>query len=306
MFLLGSGIGKSISPAIQNRAFAKVGLNARYSLYEVHDAEFDSAMHQIQLARDILGFNITAPFKERILPYLTRLDDIAKEVGAVNTVKIGKGRGSERKWLGFNTDVAGIIATLSKLDVKGGKPQVEMGRDTSKVAKSPKTTTRRCVILGAGGAARACVDALLKYGFDSIVILNRNIERARQVSNHFGRLFPHATIDIFPLTKEQFLKTTRNCDLLINAVTNTNPFPIRIDFSQVRRDMKVFDLGYKEVSSVLKAARTSKLESIDGLTMLVAQAAKCFEIWTGTKAPTRAMLFEAKREVARLSDAYVM
>ena len=111
-FLLGSNIIKSISPAIQNKAFEKTGFGARYELLQISGKKFASVMRKMQSANDVLGFNITAPYKETILPYISKLDSQSKAIGAVNTVKFSR----TGKMNGFNTDVEGILASLSKLD----------------------------------------------------------------------------------------------------------------------------------------------------------------------------------------------
>ncbi|MHB1868800.1 MAG: shikimate dehydrogenase family protein [Nitrososphaerales archaeon] len=270
--MLGSDIKKSISPAMQNMAFEKTGYGGRYNLFQISNDKFDSAMEQIQRMDDVKGFNITAPYKEMILPYLTRLDAQSKAVGAVNTVKISR----DGKMTGFNTDTDGIAFSLSKLGALKGS---------------------RCVMLGAGGAARACAYTVLKRRFDSLVVMNRTRDRAEKLRSDFKKLFPRAKIRIAPLSNEQFAKEIRNCDLLINAVTS--PFPIAVDFSRAPRNLKFFDLGYKKPSSILRIARKSKIKSIDGLLMLAEQGAKSFEIWTGMKAPRKSMLLAGKRQLAK-------
>jgi shikimate dehydrogenase len=273
VFLLGSKISKSISPVIQNKAFEKAGFAATYELLQVSEGKFSSVMRKMQSVDDVLGFNITAPYKETILPYVSKLDPQSKAIGAVNTVKFLR----NGKMIGFNTDVEGIFASLSRLDAFQKR--------------------EKCVILGAGGAARACVYAVLKSGFRSISILNRSSDRAEQVRAHFERQFPKARINVHSLVSEEFAREIQNANLLINAVTN--PFPIAVDFSGAPKKLKLLDLGYKEPSSILIQARDAKIDSLDGLLMLVEQGAKSFEIWTGLEAPRRTMLLAAKRQIIK-------
>lgn len=278
VFLIGSGISQSISPAIHNRAFKEVGFNAKYSLLDVSYKEFNSEIRKIRSAHDILGFNITVPYKERILHYVSRLDKHSKSVGAVNTIKVSKGR-----MLGFNTDVDGVELTLSKLGI--------VNQD------------KRCVILGAGGAAKACTYAVLRNDFEYLTVLNRSVERAHEVATHFGKLFPKSSIEALPLERKQCLKAIRDCDLLINAITTTSArkFAIHIDFADAPRSMKFFDLDYRRISPLLKEATRHGIKTIDGLPMLVEQAAKSFEIWTGITAPRKSMTIAAKKEVSSIS-----
>ena len=269
--LLGSDIAKSVSPAVQNVAFKKTGVHGRYELFQIRDNEFDTALKSIKESKSVRGFNITAPYKERIIPYLSKLDSRSRSIGAVNTVKISL----DGRMAGYNTDVDGILASLEKLGaIKDGK----------------------CVILGAGGAARACVYTALKTGYHSLTILNRTLDRARKLKKEFGAIIPNSAISARELNSENLVDEMQDCHLLINAVTN--PFPIRADFSQVSSDLKFLDLGYKSPSSILLSARRARVKCADGVLMLVEQAASAFEIWTGMKAPTSAMLLAAKRKLS--------
>ena len=136
-----------------------------------------------------------------------------------------------------------------------------------------------------GGAARACVYTVLKSGFRSISILNRNRDRSEEVRVNFEKQFPKAGIKVRSLVSEDFVKEIQNANLLINAVTN--PFPIETDFSRAPEELKFLDLGYTEPSSILIQARNAKIDSLDGLLMLVEQGAKSFEIWTGLELQAR-------------------
>lgn len=272
VFLIGSNISKSLSPAFQNKAFEKTGFRARYELFQFPEVRFESVMEEIIHANDVLGFNITAPYKETVLPYISKMDAASRAIGAVNTVKIS--RGGEMS--GYNTDLDGILTSFSKLSLK---------------------KKERAVVLGAGGAARACVYACLKFGIRSIAILNRSKDRAEEVRTHFLKLYSNAKIEICPLTSEDIADEIRDANILINAVTS--PFPFETDFTDASRDLKFLDLGYKETSSILARARRARIDSIDGLLMLVEQGARSFEIWTGLKAPRQAMLLAARRELLK-------
>jgi shikimate dehydrogenase len=272
--LLGADIKKSISPVIQNAAFHKVGIPGVYELYQIRKTKFALEMKKIMGLSDVGGFNITTPFKEMIIPYLEKLDSQSKAVGAVNTVKITP----SKRMVGYNTDVDGILASLEKLGAKKGK---------------------KCLILGAGGAARACVYTVLKTGYDSVTILNRTIERAQKLCVEFQLIFPKAKIESASLTSANFETNVQDSDLLINAVTN--PFPFKPNFSFAPKNMKLLDLGYKKPSVLLISARKVSIRSIDGLLMLVVQGAQSFEIWTGRKAPIKEMFSAAKKQLSKSS-----
>lgn len=273
--LLGTGIGNSISPQIQNSAFRKLGIDAQYSLVDIYEWEFGSTMREILRSDDIIGLNITVPFKERIIKHLSSIDSRSKAIGAVNTVKISKAG----FLLGFNTDYDGIMATLENLKVRHGSRK------------------KRGVILGAGGVARACVYTLAKNGFDSILVLNRTTKRASILAHHFRLHFPRLTIDTTKLTTANLEAGIKECDLLVNAISlsTKDHFPIKIDFAEAQAGMKVFDLGYKEQSLFLETALKQGIWATDGVLMLVEQAASSFEIWTGKTAPRKDMMAAARK-----------
>ncbi len=275
MFLLGHGIQKSLSPLIQNRAFELRGLKASYSLMDIMESQFDATVRKIGNSKDILGFNLTAPFKEEIIPYLSHIDRQAESVGAVNTVKV-----VERNLLqGFNTDVDGVVASMSKLGL------------------SKLQAKKHGVVLGAGGAARASVYSLALNGFESVTILNRTITRARSVARHFGRTFPRTKFKALPLEEVEFQRAIENCEFLINAISDSSrdEYPIKLDFTAAQKPMKVFDLDYKGQSIFFKHAKSMGFKSLNGLFMLVEQAARSFEIWTNLPAPRRQMLLAARQ-----------
>ena len=280
MLLLGSGISESISPSIHTKAFAELGIAAEYTLVDVRDFELEAKLTEIKNSPDIIGFNVTIPFKEKIVPFMAELDNQARVVGAVNTVKLTQ----DRNMIGYNTDVDGVIASLSRLGFIG------------------RGTGQRVVILGAGGAARACMFAVLSNGFDHIRILNRTGGRANILATEFKKKFPDITFEFSELSKRRFDEfIAENCDLLINTIPLLRSLSFRTKFETAPDTMKYFDLNYRGNPPLLKAASERGLETIDGLLMLVEQAAKSFEIWTGISAPRKTMMLEARSQVSRKS-----
>ena len=271
VFLFGSEVKESLSPMIHNTLFKELGLNAEYSLYEVKSEKaFLSAVLKIR-NKSVLGFNITAPFKQTILSNLDSIDGKARAVGAVNTVKLDRAGVLS----GYNTDFEGVLASLTKLRVRKGS----------------------AMILGAGGAARACVYALAQRELQSITILNRTLETAQELATSFSKKFPKCEILAHPLPDH----LTVDCDLLINAISDTafqRGFPMKIQYQEGKT--KVLDLGYKMRSIVLDGAKRAGLKNMDGFEMLVEQAAKSFEIWTGIR-PGARMIELAARSALRES-----
>jgi shikimate dehydrogenase len=279
-FLLGTDISKSISPFIQNAAFDKLRINARYDLGVLSPEKLGYFVSSISKAQNILGFNVTSPFKEEIIKYLQSLDLRSKSIGAVNTVKVSKTQGMR----GFNTDYDGVIATLRKLGC----------------LTSPRKK-KGAVVIGAGGASRACVFALLDSGYTHLTILNRTVQKAEIISKQFAFQFPNSNMGVVPLTKGSFTKSLENGGIIINAISNSNSkyFPVELDFSLADKGTKFFDLGYKQDSLFLTTARKKGFQVMNGLLMLVVQAAKSFEIWTGKKAPFRTMMLAAKKALKK-------
>ena len=274
VLLLGAGVSKSISPGINNKAYRELGLDIEYSLCEIPEDSFDSKLEELVSDERVLGFNVTIPFKERIIDHLDWLDPIARVVGAVNLVVISPDR---KKLSGYNTDVDGVVASLSKLGLIGRSGQI-------------------AVILGAGGAARACVFALLSNGFDRVRILNRTEERARELVSSFSKYFPRKEIESFGMTSRDLETALVDADLLINTMPMAVQIPFELSFASAQNKIKCLDLNYRKNPPVLRAAKRDGVPSIDGALMLVEQAARSFEILTGISAPRKTMMLAAKRQ----------
>ena len=287
VYLIGTGIHRSLSPSIHNTLFRRLKIDANYSLVDVEEAGFDAAILEMTQSGNVQGFNITAPFKERTMSYLSEIEKAALAVGAVNTVRIDK----RHIISGYNTDVSGVRVTVSELGL--------LGRSRRRKKDSAGMIA---TILGAGGAARACAFVLLNNGFDSIAIANRSIERAQKLAHHFNNQFPHAKIKVIGLTEKEVSKEVAASDLLINAISDSveGTCPISVDFSKASDKLRFFDLGYKRQSEMLRDATKAGVKSLDGLTMLSEQARRSFEIWTGVS-PS----YELVRSIAKRSLRYV-
>lgn len=265
-----------MSPAIHNKAFRELGLEIEYSLCDTDPGSLESKIDELVSDGRIIGFNVTIPFKERVLHRMTSLDPIAKAVRAINLVVISVDR---KKMLGCNTDVDGIVASFSKLGLIG---------------RSGLTA----VILGSGGAARACVFALLKDGFDVVRILNRTENRVKELMLDFSRDFPTKKIESFSLSQVEFESALKDADLLINAIPYDAEFPFEVSFASAPKEMKFLDLNYRKNPPVLRIAKKEGIVSIDGSLMLVEQAARSFEILTGISAPRKTMMLAARKQIA--------
>jgi shikimate dehydrogenase len=268
--LVGHPLEHTASPAIHNAAFRALGLNAVYLVFDIEPTVFEDAIKGLK-ALKVCGFNVTIPYKERIIPLLTHLDPSAVRVGAVNTVKLDGG-----SLIGYNTDVAGFLAPLLELNLK-------LNEITA-------------LILGAGGAAKACVRALLDAGCRELIVLNRSLERALNLSKQHGN-----RLKVGPLNGESLKEALSRATLVVNT-TPVGMYP-NVDESIIpkallRSNLIVYDLVYRPPQTkLLKEAKEVGATTIPGYKMLLEQAAESFRIWTGLEPPKEAMLKALKMEL---------
>ena len=249
--VVGKPISHSRSPAMHNAGFAALGLDGAYVPLEARDAA-----DFVRFAKHIglRGASITAPFKVSLLPYLDEIDPLARRVGAINTLMVHDG-----KWSGANTDVDGFLTPLAK-----------------------RTTVKglRAAVIGAGGAARGVAVALADRGAD-VTICARRPDRAKEIADLVGG------------RAGEFPPRGSSWDLLVNAtpVGGTADPRDPLEGAPLEGGI-VFDLVYApERTALLERAAQSGCTTIGGLEMLIAQAERQFELWTGQRPP--AGLFEA-------------
>ena len=258
--LIGDPIAHSLSPAIHNAAFRSLGMDFAYVPFRVRANELKAAIEGIR-SLGILGVNVTIPHKTRVLPLLDAIEKTALQIGAVNTIVRNDGR-----LRGYNTDGQAALAVLQSL--------------------AGSLSGRRAVILGAGGAARAIVYYLSK-AVESIAVLNRTRSKASSIARKIARLRGIACRS-YGLNKESLQRGLGKADLLINTIP-ADAFArfgnILIQERLVRQGMVVFDVSYKPENDFLANAKIAGAKTIDGLDMLVRQAALSFTLWTGREAP---------------------
>jgi shikimate dehydrogenase len=258
--LLGDPVGHSASPALQNAAFRAAGVDGVYLALRCAAADFPHLLAGI--ARAGGGGNVTLPHKERAATLLDLPTAAVRRTGACNT--FWEERGSI---CGDNTDVTGTLAAIRTLI---GAP-----------------AGARVLLLGAGGAARAVLCALLDGRADAIVLANRTLDHAttlREIFDPSGRRVRVAK-DLAELRREGF-------DLLVNATSlGLRPDdPLPLDLSGVRRAGAVLDLVYgPRPTPWVAAARARAIPAADGREMLLHQGAAAFERWWSMPAPLDAM-----------------
>ncbi len=250
--VVGQSVARSLSPAIHNAGFAAREIDA---VYVPLQAEALMPFLDALPALGLSGFSVTRPFKVDIVPHLSELDEIAALSGSVNTVTVDNGR-----LCGASTDGAGVVLPLKRRTTLKG---------------------RTVVILGAGGAARAAALALAVQGA-KVTLLARDPERAADVATAVG-------CSVAPLDE----LASQRWDVLVNATPlggrdaiEESPVPASFHLPGTL----VFDMVYDPLETrLLREAGAAGCVTINGLEMLLAQAAVQFETWTGYEAPTEAM-----------------
>jgi shikimate dehydrogenase len=265
--VIGDPIVQSKSPAIHNFWLEKLGAPGIYGRTQVlpgHAAEYLAAA---RVNPDWRGCNVTMPHKQAVMPLLTRLDPLAARICAVNTVV----RESDGTLTGHNTDVAGFLEPLA--------PWLEQ-----------KHLFRMARVLGTGGAARAIVTALSERGC-VIVLAARDPAKARALLDELARGTDHHAVDLAhfaPPTDFAFDDRERCLDLIVNAspLGMAGQPPLRFDLSHAPPGSIFYDIVTHPVETpLLHAARAAGFATIDGLAMLIGQAAAAFAMFFGVAAP---------------------
>src|SRR4030042_3854991 len=273
--IIGKNIENSLSPLIHNQIILKHSLNFCYLPFQVEDTNLAIAIQGTK-ALNIRGVNITFPYKVKVIKLLDQVEESAQKVGAVNTIVNNKGILS-----GYNTDVIGFKKSLQEdgeFAIKGEK----------------------AIILGAGGAARAVVYALLEEGIEEICIFNRTTDKAEKIKQDLLTFFPRSNVNIFPLEKERLKDKIEEAHLLVNATSlgmppkiNNTPLPGKILFHP---NLLVYDLIYHPAKTLfLRQAERAGAKIINGLPMLVYQGIESFYLWTGFKPEEKEVLEMIKR-----------
>lgn len=221
-----------------------------------------------------IGANVTVPHKQTILPHLDDLSELAREIGAVNTVIKRDGR-----LIGDNTDVYGF---LQGLRVRRINPQ-----------------GTRVSILGAGGAAAAAAYALAEADAGEIILLNRTLARSVELADRLNKKFPHLALainDWAALAQSQLIINATSVGMTPRA--EESPAPKNFVFP---KHAIVFDLVYNPpATKFLRDAKQNGARVIGGLEMLIYQGARSFELWTGQRAPIRVMRAAATNALQEL------
>jgi shikimate dehydrogenase len=260
--VVGFPLKHSLSPVMHNAAFLAIGLNAVYLAFETRDLE---GCLQGMKALGIHGMSVTIPYKSAIISWLDEVDGMAKRIGAVNTVVNQEGR-----LIGHNTDATGAFKALKeKIDPSG----------------------KSCLIIGAGGAARA-IGFILKEQGAVLTVANHSVKRGEDLAKSLECPF-------VPLEQMSDVRA----DLLVQT-TPVGMYPrddeCLIPGEALKQGMVVMDIIYNPLETkLLRAARDRGCLTINGLDMFIHQGAEQFMLWTGIEAPLSVMTHAVREALTK-------
>ncbi|MEM3062794.1 MAG: shikimate dehydrogenase [Nitrososphaerota archaeon] len=273
--LIGDPVGKSFSPKIHNAWFNYFKLNYVYLAFKIPSFKLKEAINGLRIL-NVIGFNVTIPHKISIINFLDGIDSQAKNIGAVNTVL-----NKNDKFIGFNTDIDGVFYAFDKANVS--------------------INGSTCLIIGAGGAAKACAHAFSIRKCKKIIILNRSLEKAISLSKEIKEKYNIESL-YEELNKENIKKFSNISDIIVNATpigsyyaSNESIFPKEL----LREDLVIFDVVYNPIKTkLIEDAIDKGAKIVYGMDMLIGQAAKAFKIWTGLEPPIEIVFNILKSELS--------
>lgn len=267
--VMGDPIGHSLSPKLHGHWLSRYAIQGSYDALHVLPNALADALSALQ-KEDYAGVNLTLPHKEKALTLMHTLSPEAKAIGAVNTVMVLE----DGTLHGHNTDAYGFIENI-KQTVQNLAPHLE-----------------HCVVLGAGGAARAVIYGLLQSGAKKISIANRTPEKAQAMAVDFGERCE-------AVAWENCEALLAQASMLINSTSlgMSGKAPLKISLDALPISALVSDIVYTPLQTdLLKMAASRGNITVEGLGMLLHQAAPGFEAWFGVKPEVDAALEEAVKE----------
>jgi len=265
--LFGYPVGHSISPAIHNSAYSAAGLNWIYLTFSVKPEDLEIAFRGFR-ALGGRGLNITIPHKQEVMRLLDEVSEEARLIGAVNTILFRAGRS-----LGYNTDGPGFVLALRE-------------------ERNFSLEGKRVCLIGAGGAGRAVAVQSALSGISRIEIADLERDRAEELSDWISTKIGSNISGVFQVGSREGDEIIAAADLVVDATPlGLHPDdPISFDPSLLSRGTLVMDLVYNPPETqFLAAARDLGIDTLNGLGMLIHQAALAWEIWTGETAPIEVM-----------------
>jgi len=263
LFIVGNPLSHTLSPGMHNAVIARRGLPLRYVAIRLAQGMLPGFL-QVARSSNILGGNVTIPYKEEAALLADVPSDAVRFCGAANVLHIRKGRIRAE-----NTDGPGFLDALA--------------------SKGWGTRFRRVLLLGSGGAARGIAYELGRHGTREMVLLNRDVDRAERLAASLASRFPR---------RARMLREFPGTDLIVQATSlgltaEWKDFPVE----GVKPGTRVADIVYRWGGTALvRALRRRGVPAMDGLPMLASQAARSFTVWTGLRVPVEEFLRAARRK----------
>ncbi len=259
--IVGRDIAYTMSPAIHNTAFSRLGMNWAYVPLRVSYGGLQAAVRGL-CAAGFRGFNVTIPYKLEAARCVDELREPAGVLGAVNTVVCEGGL-----TIGYNTDVDGFRSFLAEAGIRAHGSSV--------------------LLIGAGGAARAVALALAREGAARVYVMNRSRERAEELAALLKRVTPATEISLrtFDIEGSRIME---ECDLAVNCtpLAGSGADQVPMEYGGFGAGKWAIDLKYaKKETAFLAQASAAGAMTADGGEMLLQQAAASFSLWTGVPAP---------------------
>ncbi len=273
--LIGSPVGHSLSPVMQNAALEHLGLNLIYIAIPCKENDFEIVINSLKKI-NCKGLNLTIPFKEKVMQYCDKISPAAKKIKAINTLRLN----DNYEWEGTNTDVEGFIYPLKRINF------------------SKKTG----IVLGSGGAARSVIQGLINLKFSNIVIISRNEQAQRKLVRDFQG--SSSLIKGLMNNDLEIIDLINSSDLIINTtpvgmkhIKNENlPFGLNL-WKSLNSQTIVYDLIYNPLpTELIKYCNKKGCLTIDGSQMLVAQGAQSLKYWTNSKEIPFEIMMEAVKK----------
>jgi len=270
--LIGYPVSHSLSPIMQQAAFNKLKIDACYILWETPKDQLTVKINSLR-SPDIMGANITIPYKENVLHLVDDCDPFAARIGAINTIVNRNGR-----LFGYNTDAPGFITALLELE---DHPFECAGKNV--------------VILGTGGAARAAVVGLVDKGVGGILLVGRTETQLQKILQDVEALTANSTTLLKGALfgDSDVTASLPQTDLVVNATPiglKPDDLTLLIDVNTLATSALVMDMIFNPpLTPLLRSAKAHGCQIMNGLSMLLYQGALAFELWTSCPAPIQVM-----------------
>ncbi|AZR74181.1 shikimate dehydrogenase [Anoxybacter fermentans] len=278
--IIGDPIEHSLSPIMHNAALEKQKLDYIYLPFQVTPDNLKDALKGFK-ALNIVGVNVTIPYKVAVMSYLDQISEEAALIGAINTIHLKDG-----KWIGYNTDGIGFLRSLRE----------DGGTDPEGL---------RVLLFGAGGAARAVAVQLGLSKAKEIVIANRTRKRGEDLAKELGGKISTTSFRAVGFTPGELKEEMKKAQIIVNATPvgmksiTQKELPLKLEW--FRPEHLVVELVYRPLKTpLLKMARSAGASILSGEGMLLYQGAEAYKIWTGMEPPIevmrRAILDQLKKE----------